>query len=120
MVALSRRQTKPQKGNTLLSHALAFAAGLIIHSFVSREDCGDLVLKDEISKQESNTAPASTTSNSALRPPQPAQTEEDPQEKELNFYDIGLRTGTDKVQGQKNLHLCLKEGLMCNEPKHVK
>lgn len=40
--------------------------------------------------------------------------------KELNFYDIGLETGTDKVQGQKNLHLCLKEGKMCNEPKHVR
>ncbi len=93
MVALNRRQTKPQKGNTLLSHALAFAAGLIIHSFVSREDCGDLVLKDEISKQESNTAPASTSTSTALRP-QPILTENDSEEKELNFYDIGLMTGT--------------------------
>ena len=74
------------------------------------------MLKDEISKQESNTAPAYTTSiNSALRPPQPILTEEDSEEKELNFYEIGLMTGTDKVQGQKNLHLCLKEGKMCNE-----
>ena len=45
---------------------------------------------------------------------------EESEKKELNFYDIGLETGTDKVQGQKNLHLCLKEGTMCNEPKHVR
>ncbi len=83
----------------------------------------------EISKNKSNTSPAST----ALRPPQP-QTQslsdmsgvklvsrgEESEKKELNFYDIGLETGTDKVQGQKNLHLCLKEGTMCNEPKHVR
>mmetsp|Transcript_10244 Transcript_10244/g.16929 ORF Transcript_10244/g.16929 Transcript_10244/m.16929 type:complete len:377 (+) Transcript_10244:131-1261(+) len=128
MVTLQKK--RPQRGNSLLSHALAFAAGLIIHSLVSREDCGDVVLK-EISKNKSKNSPAST----ALRPPQPlTQSLSDvsgvklvsggwvgeTETKELNFYDIGLETGTDKVQGQKNLHLCLKEGKMCNEPKHVR
>ena len=85
----------------------------------------------EISKNKSKNSPAST----ALRSPQPlTQSLSDvsgvklmsggwvgeTETKELNFYDIGLETGTDKVQGQKNLHLCLKEGKMCNEPKHVR
>lgn len=126
-----KRQSKPKI--LLLSHALAFAAGLIIHCLANRdrEDCGDVVLK-EISKSKngSNNAPATT----ALRP-QPPQTQElqgtpvlelvpgggdETAEKGLSFFDLGLKTGTDKVLGQKNFPLCLKEGKMCNEVKNVR
>ena len=64
MVSLQRRQTKPRKGNTLLSHALAFASGLFIHSLFSREDCGDVVL-EEISKNKS-TPPNLKGSNTVV------------------------------------------------------
>ncbi len=88
-----KRQSKPNAGNNilLLSHALAFVAGLIIHGLINREDCGDVILK-EISKIGSK----------------------------LSFLDLGLKTGTDKVQGQKNFPLCLKDGKMCNQAKHVR
>jgi len=110
----------------LLSHALAFAAGLIIHSLINREDCGDVVLK-EISKSKSGSYNASATTTTALRP-QPTQKSlpgasivelvpagDEAAKKELSFFDLGLKTGTDKVLGQKNLPLCLKEGKGCSQ-----
>ncbi len=44
------RKTGNQKlcgknNNLIISHALTFAAGLIIHSLFNTEDCGDVVMK---------------------------------------------------------------------------
>jgi len=39
---------------------------------------------------------------------------------ELNFFDIGITTGTDKVLGEKNLPLCLKDDKACGQPQQVR
>ena len=100
---------------SLISHVLIFATGLIIQSLISREDCGDAGVIQEISKNNSpnppptalrlQTQPQTTASLSA-----PTALEESKEDEELSFLDIGLATGTDKVLGERNLALCLKDG----------
>ena len=41
-------------------------------------------------------------------------------DKELSFFDIGISTGTDKVLGEKNLPLCLKDDKDCGQPQMIK
>ena len=103
----------------LISHALTFTAGLIIHSLIDREDCGDVVMK-EIAKNNNRNSLVPNPPPTALRLQPQTQTTllsaptafevSSKEDRELSFFDIGITTGTDKVLGKINLPLCMKDG----------
>ena len=91
----------------LISHALTFTAGLIIHSLIDREDCGDVVMK-EIAKNNNMNSLVPNPPPTALRLQPQTQTtllsaptlEASNEDGELSFFDIGITTGTDKCWGR--------------------
>ena len=127
------RKTGNQKlcgknNNLIISHALTFAAGLIIHSLFNTEDCGDVVMKAlKNAKNDNKIQNPPPTAKASLRlEPQTVQLyapakakEKEGRKGELNFFDIGITTGTDKVLGEKNLPLCLKDDKACGQPQQV-
>ena len=102
----------PRRSNSLLlSHALAFAVGVLISNLINREDCGDVALR----AIEHHSAPSPPSTASFLREQSLQEgskklvTNDDPSTatRELDFYELAGKTATDKVQGKDNLPKCL-------------
>ena len=86
----------------LISHALTFTAGLIIHSLIDREDCGDVVMK-EIAKNNNmnslvpNPPPTALrlqpqTQTTLLSAPTALEVSSTENREQLSFFDIGSIT----------------------------
>ena len=74
-----------------------------------------------------NPPPVAVAKASLRSEPEPVQLyapakakEKEGRKGELNFFDIGITTGTDKVLGEKNLPLCLKDDKACGQPQQVR
>jgi hypothetical protein len=121
MVQLNRHSKAKTPSLAILSHLLSFAFGLAIYHLLNREDCYDIASK-EITKQPTVVQTAvevQTPTVAALRQTKDAVVA-NVSSKEKNFYELALKTGTDKVLGAKNLESCLKDESACGQPTHVK
>jgi hypothetical protein len=95
---------KPSLRNHLISFLVGFVSAYLLLN-VSSLNCPVTVTKAAEKECDCNESSASPKSAGSPTP-----------EQEKSFYDIGIKHGTDKVQGNTRLVECLKTEGSCIRP----